>query len=433
MKILKRITLVFILLVLFMPLIQARYRFIREKPLNGYYRLHDAAYLSTFTWKRWFSGEFSDYYGNGTEDHAPFRNSLFRLVCQVDYSLFGITHSTGFIAGRNGNFYEEDYIHEYNGDFFTGDSTNTGKLLRLKNICDTLQSKGRELIVVFEPGKASVYPDDIPERFHPERRTLSNYNFWLRKLDELNVPCLDLNGWFMKLRDTCRYPLFPKYGMHWSIYGMALALDTLDAYIGMRAHSPLPEVTIGRITLSDSLRETDNDIGDMLNLVFPLPKITVAYPEIRIANDPSKRKLKVLVVADSYYKNIASVTGSKLFASEEYWYYNSKLYPWIIDTDHPVYVDKKNLAAKLSEFDVILLMSSEINLHCHFWNFIDEAYAAFHPDKPVTGIENVENTIRNQREWFRFVWDKSVQENRTLEETIHRDAEYTYGQSLKKN
>jgi hypothetical protein len=214
--------------------------------------------------------------------------------------------------------------------------------------------------------------------------------------------------------------------MHWSIYGVALATDSLIKFIEKDLPGTIPSMKIGEIELSESLRYTDNDIGNMLNLILPLPGVQAAYPRIRFENDPEKKKLSVLVIADSYYLNIVNEIGDKIFRKQEYWYYNSKVYPAIIDNENPVYIDKSDLKKKLSEFDVILLMTSEINMHCGFWNFIEEVYQAFHPEYMESHVYEKENLIRNSREWFRFMVGKARKQGLTLEEMIRIDAEYNF-------
>jgi hypothetical protein len=279
---------------------------------------------------------------------------------------------------------------------------------------------------VIEPGKASYYPEFIPDHYNPQKKTLSNHDYFLELFKNLKIDYLDLNHYFLQLKKSTPYPLFPKYGMHWSIYGVALATDTLIKFIEKDRPGTIPSMKIGEIELSDSLRYTDNDIGNILNLIFPLLKVQAAYPQINFENDPEKKKLSVLIIADSYYLNIVNGIADKIFRKEEYWYYNSKVYPAIIDDDNPVYIDKSDLKKKLSEFDVILLMTSEINMHCVYWNFIDEVFQAFHPEYKESHVYEMENLIRNQREWFRFMVSKARKQGVTLEEMIRIDAEYSF-------
>jgi len=322
--------------------------------------------------------------------------------------------------------FEEDYIYEYIGRYFIGKNTIERKFIKLKKIQEQLKALNIDLIPVIEPGKASYHPEFIPDHYKPEKRTLSNHDYFLELFQALEINYLDLNRCFLQLKRSTPYPLFPNYGMHWSLYGVALATDTLIKFIEKDHPGKIPAMSIGYIELSDSLRYTDKDIADILNLVFPLPKVQAAYPQMHFQNDPDKKKLSVLVIGDSYYLNIVNGIADEIFRKEEFWYYNSKVYPHIIDDDNPVYIDKSDLMNKLKEFDVILLMTSEINMHCGYWNFIEEVYQALHPEYMESHIYNIENHIRNQREWFRFMVTKARKQGVTLEKMIRIDAEYMF-------
>jgi hypothetical protein len=420
----KALLLFLILLVLTAPLLHFTFKVPREPELKGFYKKSEPPSLKLFTWHRWFSSWFQDEMATRLGDASGFRNSLIRISNQYDYSLFGQIHAEGFIRGKNRYLYEEDYIHEYTGKYFIGGAVLDRKLSRLKNVRDSLQAHNIPLFFVIEPGKASFFPEYIPERFRPDRRGPTNYAYILQKCKEMGLPVLDLNSYFLQRKDTAIYPLFPRYGMHWSLYGVPFAVDTLAKALERSTGTALPDFTTQPVVASSTPHGTDNDIGELLNLICPLPPTPGGYPAIRFRNGTTG-SLAALVIADSYYINIVETYGRNLFKSQEYWYYNRKMYPYH-NNDPPEYVDKTNLREKLLGFDVVLLMVSEINLHCGFWNFADEAFLAFHPGTKDPLIYGIENEIRNDREWFRFMVSKARLHNRPLEEMVREDAAFTF-------
>jgi hypothetical protein len=233
---------------------------------------------------------------------------------------------------------------------------------------------------------------------------------------------LDLNKYFLQVKDTSGYALFPPYGMHWSIYGMSCVVDTFARFIERETGKDLPSFKKGKIEISRKPRYSDNDIGELLNVFFPLKEKELAYPEMIFGK--IKDSLKVLVIADSYYNNLEQFAAPDLFGKDTYWYYNSKVYPYVNELNNPVWVDKSDLANTLGKYDLVLLMSSEINLHCLFWNFPDEAWKAFHPYHIDDPAYLMENNIRNNREWFRFMVLKAENKFTTLENAISGDARY---------
>lgn len=413
-----------LLLVLFSSAIQFRFSIFRELPLKGFFSQEAEPSLKYFTWRRWFSHDFQQVFSDRLNEHTGFRNSLIRINNQFDYTFFGIAHAKGFLKGKDRYLYEEDYIHEYTGRYFIGNKAIDKKMSRLKNVMDSLASYNIPLVLVFESGKASIYPEYIPSRFHPGGKTVSNYDYFLSRSSEIGMPFLDINQFLLDRKDTSRYPLFPRYGMHWSLYGVHLVADTLSRYLAGVSGKPMPAFKIRQLHHSGQSLGSDYDIGELLNLVCPLEATPGVMPLVSFSAIPDGT-MSALVVADSYYIMLAETYGKKMFGRQEYWYYNSSLYPHQNEVP-PVKADKTNLREKLKSYDLVMLMVSEINLHCGFWNFADEAFRAFHPEIQDSHLDDIENNIRIDREWFRFMVKKSMEQQRPLEEVIRTDAEYTF-------
>ncbi|MEI7661349.1 MAG: hypothetical protein WCK34_04095 [Bacteroidota bacterium] len=425
-----KITLLFIILLsMAVSPLQRRFHLFREAPLHGYFIPVPMPELKFFTWGRWFGSVFQDEMTTRLNENIGLRNPLIRIRNQYDWSLFGLTHAQGFLEGKDRYFFEEDYIHEYSGRYFVGTNVIERKLSRLKNVMDSLAVYHIPLILVFEPGKASFYPEYIPDRFSPAKRTISNYDYFSKRAEELGLTVLDLNRYFLQMKDTSRYPLFPRYGMHWSMYGAHLAAGKLSGFIGKVTAKPMPGFKSCELQPTDKSPGTDYDIGDMMNLVWRLPSTPGVNPVVPFASIPDGT-LPALVVADSYYLNLVETYSKKMFGKSDFWYYNSSVYPH--QNDYPsVKIDKSGLREKLKQYKVVLLMVSEINLHCCFWNFADEAYRAFHPTMKFSQLDNIENAIWVDREWFRFMVGRAKAQRLPLDRMVRENAEYTFSSGYK--
>ena len=421
----KDVLFLLVLILLILPFVQGRFHLIGEDPLKGFFKLEPSPYETTFTWRRWFSGVFQQEATLRTNDHIGFRNTFFRLNNEFDYRLFRLIHAQGFVEGKQGYLFEEDYIHEYLGNYFVGPEILEPRLRKLSRVSSDLAEAGTPFVLVVEPGKASFFPEYIPGHYLANGKGPSNYDYLLEQATKLQIPLIDLNRYFLAMKDTSRYPLFSKYGMHWSIYGSVVAMDTLFRYIAAKTGTRLPAMTVTGIEVSDSMQWTDKDIGELLNLIFPLPGERLAYPVIAF-DTVMPKTISILVIADSYYINIVHTISGQLFMNHTYWYYNSKVYPHIIDDKNPEYIDKTNLKEQLLSYDMVLLMVSEINMHCGFWNFADEAYHAFHPEDPDPAWYPYEKDILVNREWFRFMVSKAKINHVSTGNAIIRDAKYLY-------
>jgi hypothetical protein len=425
----KKILLSAILLLFCLPYLQSELQFAKEKPLSGYFSQLAEPSLDSLSLASWKKGSFQDEIANRVNNHLGFRPSLLRINNQVDYSLFGLTHADGFVKGVGRNFFQDDYISEFDGRFFIGRGVLLKKLWKLKNVQDSLEAHGIHMLLVIEPCKVSYFTESVPPHLMKQPLRESNYHFISSRLDSYGIHNLDLNSWFRLIKDTSRYPLFPPYGMHWSVYGEHLSLDTIMRSLERTSGLTMPRIRITGIRLSDSLYQTDNDIGQLLNLVWDLRKVRLPYPEISIDRKGVDTSLKTLVIADSYYETILRDVRWPLFPGSEFWYYNSMLYPYIYDNTNTRMVDKSEILNKYNKFKVILLMTSGINFHSFLWNFMDEAYVAFHPGYKEPPVYEWENAIRNLRTWFEKVVVKAEKRGRPLELQLHDEAEWMLKQN----
>lgn len=410
------------LLILLLPLLQQKSGFFTLSPVLGNFRQLPPPRFSSFSLAGWMSGSVQQQWSDAVQDNAGFRHLLFRVNNQYEWSAFRKIAAKGFVKGKKGYLFQEEYLLEYNGSCFIGENIIRQKIIKLQEVQDSLQARGICLIPVIEPGKASFFPELIPVRYLKNRKWPSNYDVARMWMNASGLKFLDMNALFVHAKDSSRYPLFQPYGMHWSVYGEMVAMKWLMEEAGRISGLRLPQIKLGSVRMSDSLWATDYDIGNEMNLLCRLPGITLPYPEVEIDRRGVDTGTRVLVIADSYYKTVTEDLPGELFPGSAFWYYNSKIYPHIDDKYDCIRVDKSRLLEEFSRYNMILLMSSEINLHSMYWSFIEEAYAAFHPGYTAPKQQEVEDQIRNNYDWFFSVWAKSRKLGRPLELQIREDA-----------
>jgi len=366
---------VFLVSILLLPFLQLKLNIIDIKPLNGSFEKADYPQLKWFTWKSWFNERFQTNFNKSIEDNIGFKNLLIRLNNQLDYSLYRKTLTQKAIIGKSDCLYEEGYILDYCGKNFVGRDSINKTLYKLKILQEYLKKqKNIDLIIVFEPGKASYFPEYIPDRYEVENKKLSNYLYYAQQCRNLKINHLDLNSWFLTMKGKTKFPLFPKYGVHWSTYGMCLATDTLLKFIEKTHNIDMNDISINKLNISNKLKDVDFDIELTLNLLLPLPHETMAYPEIIIESSENKIKPNVLVIADSYYWSIFnSNIPQKVFNHHQFWYYNKTIYPDIWG-ESARYVNHADDIKVIDNQDIILVMLTELNLCKTFFGFIDSTF-----------------------------------------------------------
>lgn len=419
------------ILLLIMPGLQQKLRWVHEPDLTGAYKASPEPGLDEFSTSSWLDGSFQETFSSRLEQHIGFRNTLVRINNQVDYSLYHQAHAEGVIVGLKGELFEEDYLKEYTGLYFVGDSVWKNKAIQLKAVQDTLSKLGKTLIVVFEPGKGSFYPERMPRKYSALQKSESNYDCMRRYLLQNKVNVLDLNQYFISIKDHAKFPVFPKGGTHWSYYGAALAADTTLKYIENLRKTDLPDMEIANLKASDSIRHPDYDIGLAMNLLFRIPQPRLANPVINFSNRLTKTRPDVLIAGDSFYFNwLNNRIPANAFNTCDFWYYNKNITR--SDGSEAGSATQRNFKDEILKRDIIIIMITERFHHAFAWRFDEQIYDLFFPGQ-IHPIDHFANQIRSFGNEFVRMYDESKKLNISLEQRINQEAGYLFYADHKKN
>ncbi len=414
-----------VIVIMLLSALQKEFHFVRETELDGDFI---PAEQPIFNWQGWIKGDFQSRLDQYLNDNNGFNHFLIRLNNQLDYSLFRYIHADGVVKGKNGQLFEYDYIRSYTGLDYLGEMFIDKKMRRLKFLQDHLKdSLDIDFIFVLEPGKASFYPEHIPDKYLKLKRKLNNYRTILAKAEEYGVNYIDLNEWFTQLKPRASYPMYGQYGTHWSPYGMSFAADSLLTLIAQTRNIQLREVTIDSFMVEDRARTPDYDMAAAMNLMFRLKdNEPLAYPVFRFGEHTEGTDYpNVLVVGDSYYWNIFN-TGipRDIFKSEAFWYFGHLVYPEYYF--QPTYVEDLDVQAEIEKQDVILLMTTERFLYKFDWQLIDRLYAIYGVTSRFDRTYDYAWKITSDNEWFASLVQKSRKEKMPLDSILYMNARYTY-------
>lgn len=382
-------------------------------PLKGYIQLKDKP---EFSFSSWMDGSFQHQYDQYLEDHIGFRNLLVRLYNQTDFSLYRVGHAGGVIIGKEDYLYELNYILAFTGKDFLGEDSISKRCEKIKVVQDELRKLNTELIIALAPGKGSFYPEYIPDRFLKDPIGMTNNEAYQKYFDENKIDYLDFNSLFSVMRDTTSYRLYPKCGIHWSIYGAYFALDSIMKSMEDRTGIDMVDLSIEGIEIAETPRFTDYDIGDALNLIFRIPDDPLPYPYGYKTTSEGKVKPNLMVIADSYYWTIFNLPPSlELWNEHDFRYYNQILYRH----GKPESVPTALTVEEMAKFDFILVLYTEANMYKFANDFFESAYINLFDQKK---IEELKQKILNSPEWLAQIEKKAEQRGISLEEMIHLDA-----------
>jgi hypothetical protein len=416
-----------------LPLVLSFTRLNRVIPLKGDVQLTQKPEING---KTWFDGSFQGQFEKYVNDNIGFRPWFVRVRNQITYSLYGKLNAAYVIRGKEDYFYEINYIKAYNGTDFIGKDTIVERAVQIKLLQDSLQKIDKTLIICIAPGKGSFYPEYFPDEYIIPHTDLTNYHLYKTTFDSLGVNCIDYNGWFKAMKDTSRYILYPKYGIHWSHYGMLLATDSLISLIENKRQIDLPDLKLTNFKLSKQLNNSDYDIADGLNLVFKLPIDPLCYPEISWEDTTSKTQPKVIVIADSFYWSMfGTEIWYKSFSPGGFWYYNKQIYPESFSQE--LLVENINQKEAIDANDVFVIMVNEANLPLFPWGAVASLQGTFEPGyensieqkkveafKEKLEIERNISIMKADENWMKDIKQKAEKNGISVDSMLYLDAKW---------
>ncbi len=394
-----------------------------ETKLHGSYELKEN---TDFTINDWISEQYQKRKSEYLNDHVAFRPALVSIHNQLLFSLFKKSSVLNLIIGKQNYLYEKGYIDGYNGNDYLGQEKIVQKVKKLKILSDTLQNHGSKLIVVLAPGKARYYPEFIPDYLQKDSKT-TNYTGLIEEFSKQNIAFVDFNPWFLSMKKTSKYPLYPQTGIHWSSYATTLVIDSLSKYISSLYQEHAPQFIYSDFTYDNSIRDsTDVDIQSSLNLFQDIRSMKLAYRDVDIKF--SKDKNNCIFISDSYgWTLYNSGLTKKLFNEFELWYYFKQLYK---NHETPVDLDYSYVYKKLNTPELVVIMSTEMNYNRFDFGFSENILEMFQGKLATREkrIKEIMISMENSSEWMEALKLKAQDQNRTLAQVMKSDAEWMYDQ-----
>ncbi len=366
----KKILFVLLLLLLSCPLWQYAIPVFHISPLSGAYVKKE---MQPLTAVNWLTADFQ----KSTEEYVILNNPLgpffVSVKNQLEYSLFDKLNISRGVLGKHNYMYEQVFIDTYYGRDFIGKEALLEYVGKMKFIQDTLRALNKEFIYIQCPGKASFYPEFIPDSLKGPITQKTNYNELIKLLDEFKINYIDFAPVFLKAKDNSPYPLFTQTGIHWSVYSNVGVMDSINNFIETTMNLDLPEVYAESYEL-DYARDPDGDLEYITNLFYKISDIQYAYPKLKIESPKNKDLPIVCMVSDSYMGNLYHKMNffDSFNKKSQFWFYNGSVYSYLFkDRMHPYQIDQDKTIA---DSDIIIVSCTEPNVSYRSWDFIDETY-----------------------------------------------------------
>jgi len=384
----RRLTILFALLwvaILWLPTLERAFGLFPHVPLYGAEQKPDEV---RFGAKTWFDGTYAAKYEPWFNYRLGLRSYLVRTWNQLDFSLFRMVPSQAgsrVVIGRNGMLYEHVYVEHYNRPGQAGDEMLQRIAQRTRRLQDELQERGIAMLVVIAPSKVEVYPENVPDGLlrpgRNERKT--SYEAIVPLLAENGVNVLDGARLFKEWKAESPYPLFPLTGVHWNYVGAARVIQLIMQELERQTGKKLPRIEIERVEVTDQIRGTDNDLGELLNTWTCKFEAGPQYhPAVRRVADDSTFVPDILFIGDSFVHTLNDLMDEhRLYRRRDTLYYHKRRFT----TEHPkgVAYDRKSfdMEHELLGRDAVVLEINEYWMPDIGFGFVKDALAFFEKKK----------------------------------------------------
>ena len=263
-------------------------------------------------------------------EHFGLREPVIRLYNQYIWSAYNKTYCHFIVPGKKGYLYYALAVNEHYGTalpkFYPSNEkamADADKELRMMNkLRHVLKDYGIEFVAFIAPDKPEIYPEYLPRR-DADTTTIHLADYFSRRMTETGFPFINMTEWFVSMKDTASFPLFPKTDSHWR-YSAIYGYDSLFRFINsLDGEAKFPTLHIG----PPMAYESDKLEGDeeTLNLLFRIRGDKTKYKsDITIENDTTHRKPKVLFVGDSFIWSMGEfMPARQIMADWELWFYNN--------------------------------------------------------------------------------------------------------------
>ena len=403
----KVILFAFTAVLLFASMLQQATDLVHVKALNG---VTKEVPKPKMEFASFLDGSLQDSTEAYLKQHYGFREPLTRLYNQTEWALFRysqVAEDQRIVITRDNWIFEPWTVEEYYQSAayqHAKDSAEMAEKLeaeaqRLLKVQKLLEPYHTRLFVALLPGKELVCGEHIPKntKYFFEKK-ITAYDFYKKRFKELGVNHIDLGEWFVQMKDTVSYPLFPQTGTHWSNLAAIHSTDTLIRYMEW-----LADTNMVNITMSEPFQRTlkpDADLESLMNLIWPIQKRPNLLTTAHYDYDTTAWRPRLITIGDSFYWNILNFTPVwDVFESVPYWYYFSTVYFDDDDLSVCKKISDLDVLQEVIDADFVMLAYSTVALYKMSNGFSEWMVKELEQNE----INNRHETARHETRDIRFV------------------------------
>jgi len=385
------------------------------------------------TWRNFIDGDLQAKSEAYLQQNFGFHEPLTRLYNQTQWTFFRyskVAEDQRILITSDNWIFEPWTVEEYyqsRAYRYAQDSAEMASFLEteaqlLYKVQKIIEPYGTHLFVALLPGKELICAEHMPEntQYFKEKK-ITAFDFYSKRLDEIGINNINLGKWFMQMKDTVSYPLYPQTGTHWSNLAAIHSFDTILRYMEWLSDSNMLNIKAGGIYKRTLM--PDNDLESLMNLIWPLNKapnyLAAAYYDI----DTTAWHPHLLTIGDSYYWNILNHTPIwDVFDSIPYWYYFSTAYFNGPESS----VGKIDILKEVLSADFVMLANSTVAQYDLNKGFAQRFLTEWcYDDEEIAEVKTeMKERIRKNESWMEGIVKKAENQGLPVDSVLNMETSY---------
>lgn len=429
------------LALLFFPLLQQLTGFPERKPLAGAETVVEVPELSLES--------YTNYgYQRGVESYIKqnmgFRYLFIPLYNQTMWSLYRKTSNRFIVVGKEDYLLELDEVCDYlnlKNNIYPPSTYEYStmcdfeqKMDNLATIQNVLNDSNVGFTYILNPSKAYTHSEYIPDKMQyvGEPKEFNQYEYVRSNKDKLKFDFIDVNDWFVNIKDSVDFEIFNKTAKHWSTLSSMMVLDSLISHIERKKGIKMTHIDYSDVYSTDEYLEVDYDLEKLMNLITPISKPPAKYAKLKyIVPEDNHVKPKVIVISDSYWWNIHNnVDLNKIFSELQFWYYYNTSYKYGGNSLDVGCVDVKK---ELLDADYVFILSLPCQLNQLGWSFNSKGKEIltmkdidYNEYSVKAALKSIINEMKTNKEWLESLEQKAESRGVPLDTVMSQDARWMY-------
>ena len=409
---------------LFASLLQQATGFCKVKELKG---AVSQTPKPEFSFQNYCNGKLQNGLERYLQQYYGFREPLTRLYNQCLWSFFRFSQVNEdnriLISDDNWIFepwsveeYYQSRVYRYAKDSDDMVHKMEAEAFRLYQLQHILESNGTHLFVALLPGKELICGEHMPknEKYYREKQITAT-EFYSKQFKELGINHVNFADWFVQIKDTVSYPLFPQTGTHWSNYASMHVADSLIRYMEWLGDLNLINLEIGHPY--EKTLYPDDDLESLMNLIWPLKKAPNYMADVMFVPDSTAVKPKLITIGDSFYWNLINKSSfGTPFSAFPYWFYFSSAY----FSESNTHVSQINVLDEVLSADYVMLFYSTAPIYGMSNGFSEKMLLelCYEKEEIDARVSQIRQTIESDDLWKDRVFQQALDKGRNYEQEL---------------